>query len=183
MTLKTHFETRIGLALLISGICGPTIDAMDISDASKIGILAAILVGVTAGSVYPDIDLAESNLNAENVMLHWENNFDHRGIVHTLINVIGVSLPFLLMAWVLNRVTTFDTTWIIVLCLSMSAGCVKHMLEDTFTPKGILWLYPFSMHRFRIPFIRNYVTERIFRILVTGSLLYKAIYYWSTNPY
>ena len=181
MTLKTHFNTGLGLSLLFGGMVIPKIDAMDITDASKLGILAAIIIGITAGSVYPDIDLKESNLNAEDVDLRWENNFDHRGIVHTLINVIGVSLPFLLVAWVLKRVTNFDTTWIAVLGLSMSVGCVKHMLEDSFTPKGVLWLYPFTMRQFRIPIIKIYTTERIFRILVTGALLYRAIYYWSIN--
>lgn len=181
MTLKTHFETGIGLALLISGIGVPTIDAMDISDASKIGILAAILVGVTAGSVYPDIDLDESNLNAEDVALHWENKFDHRGIVHTLVN-LGLVLPFLLFSKILSQLTSLDVTWITVLGLSMGAGCVWHMLLDSLTTKGIMWLYPITGYRFRIPIIKNYTIERIFRILVTGGLLYGAIYYWSINP-
>lgn len=179
MNLKTHFETGIGLSLLLGGMAIQKIDVMNVSPASKIGIMGAIIVGVTAGSVYDDIDRDGSNLNAENVDMHWENNFDHRGIIHTLINVIGVALPFLLITWVLNKLTTVDTMWVGVLGLSMGVGCIWHMLLDTLTPKGIMWLYPITVHRFRIPIIKTNGTERIFRILVTGAMLYKAVYYWS----
>ncbi|SHO53412.1 metal-dependent hydrolase [Anaerocolumna xylanovorans] len=183
MTLKTHFETGIGLSLLLGGSAIQKIDVMNISPASKLGIMAAIVVGVAAGSVYPDIDLDESNLNAEDVDLHWENKLDRRGVVHTMINVVGVAFPFLLIAFVLGKVTSLDFTWIAVLGLSMSVGCIWHMLVDTLTPDGIMWLYPITVYRFRIPLINNCTIERIFRILVTGVLIYGAVYYWSTNLY
>lgn len=183
MTLKTHFETGIGMSLLLGGMAIPKIDAMDITDGSRLGILAAIIIGVTAGSVYSDIDFIGSKLNAEDVNLGWAYNFDHRGIVHTLINAIGVSLSYLLLAWILSRVTTFDTTWIAVLGLSICIGCIYHMLLDSLTPKGVMWLYPITVYRFRIPIIKNYNTERIFRIIVTGALLYKAVYYWAKYLY
>ncbi|MFV0362702.1 MAG: metal-dependent hydrolase [Suipraeoptans sp.] len=181
MTLKTHFETGIGLSLLIGGMAIQKIDVMDISAGSKLGIMAAILVGVTAGSVYPDIDLEESNLNADDMMMRWESKLDHRGIVHTLINVAGIVLPFALLNLLLKTVTPFDVTWITVLGLSMSVGCVWHMLLDSMTPNGISWLYPLTRFRFKIPIIRNHFTERIFRIIVTSIFLYYAIHFWSTN--
>lgn len=182
MTLKTHFETGLGFSLLLGGRAVQEIDAMNISPVSKLGILGAVVIGILAGSVYSDIDLDGSKLNAEDVDLHWENKLDHRGVVHTLINVVGVALPFLLLAFVLEKITSFDLTWITVLGLSMSIGCIWHMILDSLTPKGIMWLYPITAHRFRIPLIKNYATERIFRILVTGAMIYGAVYYWSLIP-
>lgn len=180
MTLKTHFETGIGLSMLIGGMAYQHIDAMNISDSAKLGILGAILIGITAGSVYPDIDLNGSNLNAENIRLQWESNFDHRGIVHTLVN-IGLTLPFLLLWKVLSILTPFNFTWVAVLGISMVLGCLWHMVLDSLTPKGIMWLYPLTVFRFRIPIIRNYATERIFRIIVTGILVYFAVQIWAVN--
>lgn len=182
MTLKTHFQTGIGLSLLLGGMAIQKIDVMDITPGAKIGLMISMLVGITAGSVYPDIDCDETNLNAEEVSLQWESKFDHRGIIHTLINVVGVSLPFLLLTYLLNKVSSIDTTWFAVLGISMSIGCVWHMLLDTLTPKGIMWLYPITVYRFRVPIVRNYIVERFFRIIVTGILLYLAVSYWAIAP-
>lgn len=183
MTLKTHFETGIVLSLLLGGMAIQKIDAMSITAGSKITVLSAILVGVTAGSVYPDIDFDKSNLNANDVDLQWESKFDHRGVIHTLVNVVGVSLPFFLLFRILTKVTSLDLTWIFTLGLSMAVGNTWHMMLDSLTPKGIMWLYPVTVYRFRIPIIRNYTTERIFRILVTGVMLYAATQLWVTNLY
>ena len=182
MTLKTHFETGIGLSLLLGGMLIEKIYFMDISSASKIGILGAILIGVTAGSVYPDFDRDESNLNEKGLNLRWENKLDHRGVVHTLINAVGVALPFLLLDFMFSKVTSLDLTWIAILGLSMSVGCIWHMILDSLTPNGIMWLYPITMHRFRIPLIKNSATERLFRILVTGAFIYGAVFYWTLGP-
>ncbi|MFT4144396.1 MAG: metal-dependent hydrolase [Mobilitalea sp.] len=182
MTLKTHFETGIGLSLLLGGMLIQKIYFMDISSASKIGILGAILIGVTAGSVYPDFDRDESNLNEKDLNLRWENKLDHRGVVHTLINAVGVALPFLLLDFMLSKVTSLDLTWIAILGLSMSVGCIWHMILDSLTPDGIMWLYPITRYRFRIPLIKNSATERLFRILVTGAFIYGAVFYWTLHP-
>ena len=53
MNLKTHFETGIGLSLLLGGITIQKIDVMNISPASKLGIMAAIVVGVQRGVYIP----------------------------------------------------------------------------------------------------------------------------------
>lgn len=143
---------------------------------------AMIIIGITAGSVYPDIDLNSSNLNGEAMSMEWEGSLDHRGIVHTLINVLGIVAVFTIPALLL-RMFELDASWLITLGLSMAIGCIgPHMMLDSLTPKGVMWLYPFTVFRFRIPIIKNYATERIFRILVTGALLYKAIEYWSIGP-
>lgn len=180
MTLKTHLETGIALGLLISGTAIPRIDALNASNGSKLGIMVALAVGIIAGSIYPDIDLDESNLvETDNSIIEWEKHFGQRHVIHTLINAVGVCLPFLFMFWVLNKALPWDVRWIKVLGLAMGVGCVWHMVLDTFTPKGIMWLYPLTRIHIRIPIIRNYFVERLFRIVLTGTLLFGAVYYWA----
>jgi len=71
----------------------------------------------------------------------------HRGLLHSLT---GVGLTSLLLSGYLALVLT---------CLGMSlalvpafgfaffAGCLLHLMEDTCTPAGVAWLYPFSRRR------------------------------------
>lgn len=178
MTTKTHLETGMVLSLVASGLATEKLSVMDISPLSKIGAMAAIVVGITAGSIYPDIDHNGSNLNTCDVKMGWESKLDHRGVVHTLINSIGILLPFMLLNLLLKAVTSLNTIVVSILGVSMSIGCVWHMMLDTLTPKGIMWLYPFTLYRFRIPIIKSYTTERLFRIVVTAVLLYGAVYLW-----
>lgn len=186
MTLKTHFEVGIASSLLASGMylnyISPMLVDGSINGEMVVANTAMIIIGITAGSVYPDIDLRKSNLNSEDVDMEWENNFGHRGIVHTLINAIGLLAIFTLPALLMKNFI-FDASWLMTLGISMAIGCIgPHMILDSLTPKGIMWLYPITMYRFRIPIIKNYTTERIFRILLVGLLLYNAVKQWSIGP-
>ena len=71
----------------------------------------------------------------------------HRGLLHSFAGVGLMSLILsgylaLILAWLggpLGLTPIFGGAFF--------AGCVLHLLEDTCTPAGIAWLYPFSRRR------------------------------------
>ncbi len=83
-------------------------------------ILRLPLVMTMIGSVLPDLDLT----------FNFTFPFVHRGILHTPLALITLSILFYLITK--NR----DST------LSFSLGYLTHLFLDTLTPIGIMWLYP-----------------------------------------
>ena len=118
-----------------------------------------LCVGILAGSIYQDI-IENLDLIAD-ISFGWENALGgtHRSITH-LINAIGVPLPFFLIMFLLDKVVSFNTTWIGVLGIAMAGGIILSMILDILK-------------------IKNYAIERIFRIVVISCLLYGAIRLWT----
>ncbi|WP_410767349.1 metal-dependent hydrolase [Haloferax sp. DFSO60] len=85
------------------------------------------LVGLIGG-VAPDVDLYFGRL--------WEFPLVHRGVVHTPF-LLGVLLAVLLFAGVRK--------WV---ALGFGLAFFSHLVIDSFTKTGILWLYPVSSHHF-----------------------------------
>lgn len=85
--------------------------------------MAAIIVG----SLLPDIDTPYSLLGKYNILSH---AMKHRGITHTLIGM----LIFALFVYVLFG----NFVWGFVF------GYILHLIFDTITPMGIMWLYPYN---------------------------------------
>lgn len=165
MSLKTNFLTGLALSLLISGLYISYAETM-VDEGAIDGVLALvntmmICVGILAGSIYQNV-LDGSDFTSE-IVFGWNNSLGggHRCIEY-LINAVGVSLSFILLALIISRVTVFNTSCIAILGLSMSGGIVWSLILDILR-------------------IKNYAIERIFRIIVTGSLLSGAILLWSTN--
>lgn len=88
----------------------------------------------------------------------WDGLFDHRQELHTLVNAIGSALPFLLIYGILS-IFGLKLPWLLAMGAGMSLGCIWHMIIDTFTPQGIMWLYPLTRKRFSIPLVRSGKTE------------------------
>lgn len=187
MTLKTHATTSLALGLALSGIYMQynynaeyfnRISEIANSGENMIQLItglapaAVVLTGIMAGGIFPDIDHDESLIYGE-LNMSWEEKFDRRGIVHTLVNVIGITLPFILLYMFAG-----GSEMVLTLGLSMSTGCVFHMLLDIFTDQGIMWLYPITRHRFRIPIITNYFVERLFRFIISFGLVTWGAYTW-----
>ncbi|MCM2465700.1 metal-dependent hydrolase [Methanoculleus oceani] len=71
----------------------------------------------------------------------------HRGLLHSFS---GVGLTALVLSGYLALILTWLGTPLTLLpafgC-AFFAGCVLHLVEDTCTPAGVAWLYPFSRRR------------------------------------
>ena len=85
--------------------------------------MSAILVG----SLIPDIDTRYSILGRYNIFSYF---MKHRGVTHTLVGMA-------MFSWVIYRIFG-DFVWGFVF------GYAMHLLMDSLTPMGIMWLYPYK---------------------------------------
>lgn len=86
-----------------------------------------ILLALVVGSLFPDIDIATSKLGRYNLFAPL---MKHRGRMHTII-VLGI------IAMPLSLINTN-------MALGFAFGYLLHLIADTFTPMGIMWLYPYN---------------------------------------
>lgn len=94
----------------------------------------ACMVACAIGSIFPDIDISTSKLGkkikpASMIISHI---FGHRGFVHTPLN--GIMLTILLYLITSEAFSCIPSTFCI--------GFFLHLLQDTFTKTGIMWLFP-----------------------------------------
>jgi len=71
----------------------------------------------------------------------------HRGLLHSFA---GVWLTSLLLSGYLTLILTWLGISLALLPafgFAFFAGCILHLVEDTCTPAGVAWLYPFSRRR------------------------------------
>ena len=193
MTLKTHVTTGLPLGLVISGLyanyMANNIDEFDmiVSLDNKQFVFRAlcIIVGIVAGATYPDLDHNDSALYVMGESTEWEENLGGRGnIVHTIFpNAIGVMIPFLLLASIADKMDLarlgINLDWLVLLGVAMAFGIVWHLIGgDLFTPEGVMLFFPFSKYRVKIPIVKTYSYERIFRWSVSAVLLFLSIKIW-----
>lgn len=181
MTEKTHGTSGIAFGLAAAGAYAPNIIEKTANGPSIMSVVALGLItfGIFAGSLYPDIDHSESILNGDEFMMDWEEKLEHRGVTHTIINAFGVLLPFAIVFALIKLFTNWNTEPLIAFAASFAVGCLWHMVLDSFTPKGVMWLYPITLFRFRIPIVRNYISELIFALVVNIGLLILAANLWA----
>lgn len=71
----------------------------------------------------------------------------HRGLLHSFA---GVGLTSLILSGYLTLIFTWlegPLALVPVFGCAFFAGCVLHLMEDTCTPAGVAWFYPFSRRR------------------------------------
>lgn len=107
-------------------------------------------IGLVAG-IFPDIDLYFGHL--------WDFPLVHRGLVHT---------PFFL-AVLLCVVALVGSSERVV--LGVGIAFLSHLLIDSFTNAGIMWLYPASVHSFSYDIsIHSAVADVVFWCLSLGVI-------------
>lgn len=101
-------------------------------------MIICFIVGSTITSTWPDVDSHSSRL-AKVLPRFWVQRLRHRGTCHSLfgflIFTISLSICF----------TIFQINFLNGLYYGMVFGYFAHLLEDSFSQGGIIWLYPF-MH-------------------------------------
>ena len=60
-----------------------------------------------------------------------------------------------------------DSNVALICGIGITAGCLVHMLYDTFNPQGIMWLHPYSKKRYHLMNIQVMSSsEKFFRVLM-----------------
>ena len=64
---------------------------------------------------------------------------------------------------------------ILLITAAMFAGCISHLLYDTFNPQGIMWLHPIKKKRYSLANIDTSsaaeLSFRVFMIVITIAML------------
>lgn len=85
------------------------------------------IIFISLGSMFPDVDTRTSTLGKFNPFSIF---MKHRGRLHTILGaILFTSIVYLF----------FPEG-----AISFGYGYFIHLLLDTLTPKGIMWLYPYS---------------------------------------
>lgn len=91
------------------------------------------LAGVIVGAILADIDTPYSILGRYNI---FAGIMKHRGLTHTLIGMLA-------FYWLVNSIFPNISDGFIF-------GYFTHLLSDSLTPMGIMWLYPYKKRYYSI---------------------------------
>lgn len=134
------------------------------------------VAAVALGSLLPDIDEPRSWIGRRtrgiSDLIHMY--FGHRGITHSLLGVILAMIPILLLV----LLTSFSLTNGSYLIL----GYFLHLIEDSFSKKGIKWLLPLSDKSFQsgfnvIYYSYNSIAEDIILLLSAFIMFFEFYLY------
>lgn len=92
-----------------------------------IGNNLIIIIPIVLGSLIPDIDIDTSKLGRYNLFAPM---MKHRGKMHTVLTLAPITIVLLFI----------DTNF----ALGFAFGYIMHLIFDTLTPMGIMWLYPYK---------------------------------------
>lgn len=98
------------------------------------------LICVSFGSLLPDIDSKNSLIN-KLFPINLSKYFVHRGTCHSLIGwLIFCLVSLILLLPVIGYAQLIGT----MIYFGLIIGYFLHLLEDSFSRSGIVWLYPFG---------------------------------------
>ena len=133
-------------------------------------------VGCVLGGVLPDIDtkqsIASNDLKVTGFIVR--HTVGHRGVVHTPIFGLVLSIVIGLILLITPIPVSFAA--------GLFLGYILHLIQDTFTKRGIMWLFPVSRHYFAVykvksgksSFIETLISTAIFMgefVIVYGGYL------------
>lgn len=127
------------------------------------------------GSIFPDIESSSSKMGQTLKVTSFFSRilFGHRGAVHTPFLLVLIDVLLLML------ITSFSLP--LQLVFGFTLGYLLHLLQDTFTKRGIMWLYPFKKDRYSIftmksghhDFVEFLISSIIF-IIITGITFFIA---------
>lgn len=151
MNYKTHIIGGVATGLIATQVVLNNTTSTNTSSLIETGILStAIFTGAIVGSVFPDIDKKNSFIGRrfKAVSTVFSFVFKHRGFIHTPILYI-VLIPLLLQI-PQNLIDGVFATYVYLTILGFTGGVLSHLLLDSMTEKGIMWLYPIKKKYFRL---------------------------------
>jgi inner membrane protein len=148
--------------IVTHGLIGATLSGLFLKRIDP-AVAAVTLIG---SSVIPDIDYVVRFWGMTDYLKH------HRGITHSILGVIALSLILASIVKIFSRSTSFWT--ILSLCL---LGSFIHILFDLTNAYGTQILLPFTKHRYHLDWLML-IDIPIFFLLILGSILV-----WIKRPY
>lgn len=111
------------------------------------------LVAMLIGSILPDIDTATSFIGSKLRIVSLF--FKHRGAIHSFTILVACTILF----YILTTNAFYS--------LAFASGYLSHLLLDSLTPKGVLWLWP-SKKRVRGVFRTAGLFDFLFLVLFSS---------------
>lgn len=111
--------------------------------------IGAMVCGALFGSLLPDIDHRNSYIGRRLRMTSYiiSKTFGHRGIVHTPIVIIALTLLLLALVTPLTGITHVISRSFVI---GLSSGMFSHLFLDMMNRRGIPLLYPITSKNFRL---------------------------------
>jgi len=127
-------------------------------------LVLSIVTFITGGS-FLDLFIPVFIFAFSFMFLSFLKTVKHRGITHTGISVILLTLPFYL--YIKFGSFSLLTNIFLSIYLGFLIGWLSHLIADSFNKKGIPWLYPFTKKKFHIATVlTGHHEETIFRTIV-----------------
>ena len=119
------------------------------------------------GSILPDIDTKTSKAAqiSKTTSFVLRIFFGHRGVMHTPFILFVLNLPLVLLVY------KFGLPWQTI--LGFNVGFLLHLLQDSFTKRGIRWGYPFTARYFSIFPMKS--GKHDFTEIVISTLIYVVV--------
>ncbi|HDR7527213.1 MULTISPECIES: metal-dependent hydrolase [Bacillus cereus group] len=162
MKYKTHLTTSLAVALPVLASTG--------------NLTVGNVIAVSFGALLPDIDEQHSWIGrrTRGVSDLMNTVFGHRGITHSLFGLVLVLIP------ILFAVGMTPLSFTNGMCIF--AGYFLHLVEDSFSKKGIKWLLPLSNKNFQSGFkvfyySYNGITEKLILMISTIVVVYELYLY------
>ncbi|MEC2257960.1 metal-dependent hydrolase [Bacillus cereus] len=162
MKYKTHLTTSLAVALPVLVTTG--------------NLTVGNVIAVSLGALLPDIDEQHSWIGrrTRGVSDLMNTVFGHRGITHSLLGLVLVLIPIL---FAVGMTPLSFTNGMCIL-----AGYFLHLVEDSFSKKGIKWLLPLSNRNFQSGFhifyySYNGIAEKIILMISTFVVVYELYSY------
>lgn len=109
---------------------------------ASLGMGLCFLIGAAIASTLPDIDSKSTKLN-HMLPESLRHAARHRGVCHSLIGWAIFSVMFYALFWPVRHLTFVDI-YAAQVCYGMITGYLLHIIEDSFSRSGIVWLYLFG---------------------------------------
>lgn len=143
------FHTHLAFAFLVGVFFLPYL-----APANPILFIAIVLFA----GILPDIDHSGSKIGKRVKIIGWL--FEHRGFFHSALGIAFFTLLFYLIFNTLTYATAF------------LLGYASHILIDSITDSGVMFLHPFSRKRLR-GFLRSgaFYEHAIFLVILAAGII------------
>ncbi|TKI79821.1 metal-dependent hydrolase [Bacillus mycoides] len=162
MKYKTHVTTSLAVVLPVLASTG--------------NLTVGNVIAVSFGALLPDIDEQHSWIGrrTRGVSDLMNTVFGHRGITHSLLGLVLVLIP------ILFAIAMTPLSFTNGMCIF--AGYFLHLVEDSFSKKGIKWLLPLSNKTFQsgfnvIYYSYNGIAEKVILMISTIVVVYELYSY------
>ena len=128
--------------------------------------IALFTVSSAIGSILPDIDSATSMVGRKAPVISFFVRIigGHRGLIHTPFAMV----MFFIISLILRPI--FNIPWFCIAAFLM--GYLLHLLQDTFTKRGIMYLFPINKKYFSLLSIHKSGRFALLEYIISGAMLF-----------